>query len=105
MPVAVLKLPVVAETRALQPRAELVAVVQPRTIPPTVGVAAQEPSAIIQAKPSVQAAQAVRTYPSVPTARATGVFVAVATTRSPFAVRIVLGIISLSLASSIQTPP
>jgi hypothetical protein len=54
-PIAVFLTPVVLETRALHPKALKVAVVQPRTIPATVGVAAVGVAAVIHSRPEAQA--------------------------------------------------
>ena len=86
-PMATLPVPEVFEKAALQPRAALVAVVQPRTTPATVGVAAATAGGVSQQRPVVAVEQATRTWPSVPTVRATGVDGVVVVTREPLALR------------------
>ena len=82
-PMAVFRAPDVFATRALHPSAVRAAVVQPLTIPATVGVAlGRAPQQI----PLVAVEQANRAWPSVPTVNVVGVLAAVPVIRSPLAV-------------------
>ena len=82
-PMAVFRAPEIFEKRALHPSAVRDAVVQPRTIPVTVGVAfGRAPQQI----PLVAVEQANRTWPFVPTVNVVGVSAAVPVIRAPLAV-------------------
>ena len=65
LPLAVFWMPVVLETRALQPRAEILAVVQPRTIPATIGVAAVTIPPVVPQQTAFEPFD-ISTWPAVP---------------------------------------
>ena len=66
MPLATLQPPVVTHCKALQPKAELVAVVQPSTRPATVGVAGEPPPPPAAPQQMALLPFDIRTCPAVP---------------------------------------